>query len=340
MQKENENRDKLNELAAIANIDQSEFLANLEHIISAIDNAQKEHNELKELFFGVIEFLPNALWVYNEDGSVYFQNSSAKETNINPQNFISDKNYYEIEHEGKYFIMQLAKVKNKFIISATDNTQSEREERLISMGQMAAHLAHEIRNPIGSVSILASTLFNRIETKTKPLVLEIKRSIWRVERIVKATLLFSKGFTLNEQLFSLNDLEDDLGLAISNYSYSAEIDFFYDLPQIHIKADFDLLSMVLQNMLFNAIDAIEESDDEKGVVEILYSSDKKSHIITVTDSGKPFVDAEKLFEAFASTKTKGHGLGLTLSLQIIEAHKGSIQLNEEKKGFVIKLPKC
>lgn len=331
--------EKFNDLDKIANIDQSEFLSNLEHIISAIDNAQKEHNELKELFFGVIEFLPNALWVYNEDGSVYLQNSSAIATKINPQNFITGKKYYEIEHEGRYFIVQLSKVKNKYIISATDNTQSKREERLISMGQMAAHLAHEIRNPIGSVSILASTLFNRVETKTKPLVLEIKRSIWRVERIVKATLLFSKGFTLNEQFFRLNELEDDLALAISNYSYSADIDFVYSLPQITIKADFDLLSMVLQNMLFNAIDAIEDGDFEKGIVEIIYQEDEEHHIITVTDSGKPFEDVNKLFEAFVTTKTKGNGLGLTLSLKIIEAHKGTLAINKGKKGFVIKLPK-
>jgi len=113
----------------------------------------------------------------------------------------------------------------------------------------------------------------------------------------------------------------------------------FKYPHADIKADFDLLSMVLQNMLFNAIDAIEETDDETGIVEVVYSKDESNHILTVTDTGKPFEDKEKLFEAFASTKTKGHGLGLTLSLQIVEAHDGAITLCENKKGFVITLPK-
>ena len=339
MAEDNGKIDTLSDLTKYAKSDNSEFLANLEHIIKIIDDMEKDHNELLELFYGVIEFLPNALWVYNEDDTIYLQNTMAKETRLDPKTFPSEGGYAEIEFEGKFYIMQSAQVKNKLIISATDNTQSKRHERLISMGQMAAHLAHEIRNPIGSVSILASTLFNKVETKTKPIVLEIKRSIWRVERIVKATLLFSKGFTLNEQLFAVDDLQDELNLAIANYSHAAQIEFSYTLPHVKIRADFDLLSMVLQNMLFNAIDAIEETDDESGVVEVVYSDDGEYHVLTVTDTGKPFEDAGKLFEAFASTKTKGHGLGLTLSLQIVEAHGGSISLNEAKKGFVIKLPK-
>lgn len=339
MAEENGKIDALADLTKYAQGDNNEFLANLEHIIKIIDDMEKDHNELLALFYGVIEFLPNALWVYNDDGSIYLQNTTAKETRLDPKDFPSEHEYSEIEFEGKFYIMQLAKVKNKLIVSATDNTQSKRHERLISMGQMAAHLAHEIRNPIGSVSILASTLFGKVETKTKPIVLEIKRSIWRVERIVKATLLFSKGFTLNEQLFKVDDLREELNLAIANYSHGAEIDFRYDLPAADITADFDLLSMVLQNMLFNAIDAIEETDDETGIVEVVYSDDGANHVLTVTDTGKPFEDAEKLFEAFASTKTKGHGLGLTLSLQIVEAHGGHITLNDTQKGFVIALPK-
>jgi len=339
MAEENGKIDTLTNLSKFAQSDNTEFLANLEHIINAIDETEKEYNELKQLFFGVIEFLPNALWVYNSDGSLFLQNTTAKETGLDPKTFSFEGEYGEAELNGKFYIIQSAKVQDRLIISATDNTQSKRHERLISMGQMAAHLAHEIRNPIGSVSILASTLFNKVETKTKPVVLEIKRSIWRVERIVKATLLFSKGFTINEQHFTVDALQEELELARANYSYAADIAFEYDLPEKEMKADFDLISMVLQNMLFNAIDAIEETDEEQGTVAFAYHENASHHILTVTDTGKPFEDPGKLFEAFASTKTKGHGLGLTLSLQIIEAHNGSITLCEDKKGFLIRLPK-
>jgi signal transduction histidine kinase len=327
-----------NNLQKIANLEQKDFLSNLEHIISAIDESQAENRELKELFFGVIEFLPNALWVFNSDGTVYLQNSKANSFALTADEMKDYTENCEIEVENRFYIIHFSKHQDKIIVSAADNTESKRHERLISMGQMAAHLAHEIRNPIGSVSILASTLFNRVETRTKPIVLEIKKSIWRVERIVKATLLFSKGFTLNPTNFSVEELEDEFTLATANYTYTKDIDFVYSLCDEIIKADFDLLSMVLQNMLFNAIDAIEEDEHEEGVIHIKYSSTPTEIQFIITDSGIGFQDESMLFEAFNSTKVKGNGLGLLLSKQIIEAHQGKITLYSKEKGFVITLP--
>ena len=329
--------DEQESIAKLLKADNKEFLANLDKIIQVTNSVEKEHKELKELFFNVIEFLPNALWVFNEDGSIYLQNSQAKESKLNPQSFDFSKKYSEIEIDNRFYILQTAISGNKIIISATDNTKSKQQERLVAMGQMAAHLAHEIRNPIGSVSLLASALFHRVDIRTKPIVLEIKKSIWRVERIVKATLLFSKGFSLNKRDFFVSELKEELELALSNYSYAKEIKIIYNLPQTKIKADFDLLGIVFQNMLFNAIDAIEESEQEIGEIEIIYTKDDNNHIFYVYDNGKAFENPEKLFEAFVSTKTKGHGLGLTLSLQIIKAHGGKIELCNDKKGFKISL---
>jgi len=326
-------------IAKLLKADNKEFLANLEQIIEFANTVEKEHKELKELFFSVIDFLPNALWVFNEDGTIYLQNSKAKESKLDAKQFDLTKEYSEIEFDNRFYIIQTAVSGNRIIVSATDNTKSKRHERLISMGQMAAHLAHEIRNPIGSVSLLASTLFNKVDIKSKPIVLEIKKSIWRVERIVKATLLFSKGFSLNEKTFLISDFIEEMNLATTNYSYSKDIEFLYDFPEITMKADFDLLSMVFQNMIFNAIDAIEESEIEVGKIEISYKTSDKHHIFYIYDNGKDFENKEKLFEAFSSTKLKGHGLGLTLSLQIIKAHKGNIDLAKDKKGFIISIPK-
>jgi two-component system, NtrC family, sensor kinase len=332
------NQKSINNLSTVANIKQKDFLANLEHIIAAIDESQAEYTELKELFFGVIEFLPNALWVFNKDGSVFLQNSKANSFALSAQEIKTYTENCEIEVENRNYIIHFSKHQDKIIVSAADNTESKRHERLIAMGQMAAHLAHEIRNPIGSVSILTSTLFNRVETRTKPIVLEIKKSIWRVERIVKATLLFSKGFTLNPTTFTVEELEDEFALAVSNYTYTKDIDFTYELGCDTMKADFDLLSMVLQNMLFNAIDAIEEDELEEGTINVNYIKNDNKHQFIVTDSGIAFKDTSKLFEAFSSTKVKGNGLGLLLSKQIIEAHQGRISLYEKSKGFVITIP--
>jgi two-component system NtrC family sensor kinase/two-component system sensor histidine kinase AtoS len=313
-----------------------ELLKQLSDLITCIDDIERTTIEQRELLKEVIEVQPTALWVLNADGSNYVYNEKARQTRIDPQTIRLEHNDTEIEIDDRFYLLQVSQQNGKTIITATDNTKNKRNERLIAMGQMAAHLAHEIRNPIGAVAILASTLFDKVDIRAKPIVLEIKKSIWRVERIVKATLLFSKGFTLSPSKFVLSDLIVELNGAIANYSYSKPIDFSFNLPSETISADFDLFSLALQNMIFNAIDAIEEYESESGAIGIDHRRDGKAHILEISDNGKPFEHKERLFEAFYTSKTKGHGLGLILTRQIIEAHGGAITLLDGKKGFTLR----
>ena len=95
----------------------------------------------------------------------------------------------------------------------------------------------------------------------------------------------------------------------------------------------------MQNFLYNSIDAIEESDEEEGVVSITAAETPDSTLLTIKDSGVPIENENILYEPFKTTKTKGHGLGLALSLEIIKAHNGTIELLHETKGFKIYLPR-
>jgi signal transduction histidine kinase len=168
--------------------------------------------------------------------------------------------------------------------------------------------------------------------------MEMKQAIFRVERIIKTTLLFSKGVIIKPKNFYISELEKELKSIIKYYSYSKEIKFIFFMPDIEIKADFDLILLVLQNLIFNAIDAIEENSEDEGLVEIIYEKTEKYHIFHIYDSGIPFENKNILFNAFKTTKTKGNGLGLALSLQIIKAHNGDIILSNDKKGFDIQIP--
>lgn len=310
------------------------ILQTLTHLIEQTYKAEENFKDLNRVFHGVINALPSALWVVDDNG-IYLFNEKASTIPLRWQEIGTEHNDSEIEIDDRFYILQVSKEGEKTIILATDNTKSRRNERLIAMGQMAAHLAHEIRNPVGAVSIMASTLFNRVDLASKALVLEIKKSIWRVERIVKATLLFSKGFTISPAQIELSDLALELEKAVENYSYSKEIVFDFSLPKKTAVVDYDLISLVLQNMVFNAIDAIEDSEQEIGKVEVEYLQNGDFHQIQISDSGKDFEDRDGLFQAFFTTKTKGHGLGLVLSRQIIEAHGGEIGLLDHKKGFVL-----
>jgi len=308
--------------------DKQELLENLETLINQTYKIEKEFIELKNILNGVIEFLPQALWVIDKNGEIVVSNSKTKIFQTIPKS-------KEIEIDGKYFLIQSSKIKDKTIISATDITEQKRNERLIAMGQMAAHLAHEIRNPIGSVSILLSILQKKCNQTE--IIDEIKSAIFRVERIIKSTLLFSKGIKLNKKEFFLQDLIKEIKNTISYYPYSKEIEFKFTSKNPKIYADSDLILLVFSNLIFNAIDAIEEDEKEKGLIKFEYKKDN-FHNFIITDNGKEFENKNILFEPFKSTKTKGNGLGLALSKEIIEKHNGKISLFDKEKGFIIKLP--
>ncbi|WP_457564574.1 histidine kinase dimerization/phospho-acceptor domain-containing protein, partial [Caminibacter sp.] len=213
---------------------QEELLKNLEKLISQTYEVEKEFIELKNILNGVIEFLPQALWVIDKNNEIIVQNEKAKEFKFIPC-------IGEIEVNGRHYLVQSSNIKDKKIISATDITEQKRNERLIAMGQMAAHLAHEIRNPIGSISILLSLLKKECPGE---IIDDMKSAIFRVERIIKSTLLFSKGIQPKKRKFLLSELQKELENSVKYYSYSKKIKFIYFLPDIEIKADFDLLLLV------------------------------------------------------------------------------------------------
>lgn len=86
-----------------------------------------------------------------------------------------EKNRDELEFENRFYAVKIIAHNEKTIVSATDISDEKRNERLASMGSVAAHLAHEIRNPIGSISLLASTLFLVANLKTNISYLKFKR---------------------------------------------------------------------------------------------------------------------------------------------------------------------
>jgi len=316
--------------------DKDNILNNLEDIMASTFAMEQDFKQMKQTVDEVLEFLPNALWVIKDD-NFFLLNSQAKKLSALYCMIDQENSDYEIEYKDKIYLIKINKTENSTIISAIDITKQKRDERLASMGKISAHLAHEIRNPIGSISILASTLLNKVDTKNKIIVLEIKKAIYRVERIIKSTLLFTKGVKTDKKYFSLLDLKEEIENSFDFYSISKDISLTIDFKDEMIFGDFELLSIVFQNFLYNALDAIEEDDSEFGEVIISYKKDKNYNIFTIKDSGVPIKDKSILYEPFKTTKLKGHGLGLALSLEIIKAHDGEVNILNSEKGFEILL---
>lgn len=298
----------------------------------------ENYNSLRAMMSEIIEVLPTALWILNPQKTIILQNHEALKNPDLLKQIDLTKTHFELEFKRKFYIIKIITQNEKTIISATDISDEKRNERLVSMGSVAAHLAHEIRNPIGSISLLSSTLFSKTELKNKHIVLEMQKAIARVERIVNSTLLFTRGVHINAKKFNLLELKEECEQAINSYNFSSNIAFEIDFFDTEIKADKALLSLVLQNLIYNAIDAIEESENDAAQIAIKASLAGKYLCIQVFDNGVQIKDESIVFEAFKTTKLKGNGLGLSLSKEIIHAHKGELGFEIEPKHFYFTLP--
>jgi len=324
-----------------------EILEQLQMLIGQTYKVEEEYktlrssyDHLQDTIENLIEFLPNALWVIFETGEIFTQNSRAKALVRLLDVMDWENSDYEINFEEQSYLIKTSSYKDKILISATDITEQKRKENLATMGQMAAHLSHEIRNPIGSISLLTSTLMKRVKLENKPIVLEVQKSVYRIERIIKATLMFSKGVQAVKSPLLWSDMLRDIELSIGYYSFSKDIRFDIHQGEFAFEGDIDLLSMLFSNFIFNAIDAIEEDENDEGEVRITYDEDEGFHLFKVYDTGVPIQNKAALFEAFKSSKEKGNGLGLVLSQQIAQAHGGEVFLLEgHEKCFEIKIKK-
>ncbi|PAF42900.1 ATP-binding protein [Helicobacter sp. 11S02629-2] len=336
----------LSDLSTLDLGDTESLLKLLNEFILQSYKVEKEFKDFKALIELVLEMIPQAVLVFNEDdGSLFYQNKKAaslKQLSSMDFNLESES---EIKLDSSIYLLQSSRVSNKVIITATNITEQKRQERLASMGQVSAHLAHEIRNPIGSISLLASVLEKRVDSNSAKIVEEMKKSIWRVERIIKSTLLFSKGVQANIKPCLVKDLQAQMQTIINEYAYSKNINFSFNLNEIEqIQVDISLFEIALQNLICNAIDAIEECEEIEsgqrvGEVNIELFEENGFYVFRIYDNGKDIEDLASLFEAFKTTKLKGHGLGLALSEQILKAHNGFLSANNiKKKYFELKIP--
>jgi len=218
-----------------------------------------------------------------------------------------------------------------------------RADALATLGRMAAHMAHEIRNPLGiirgSVQRLQSS--PSVAEKDRELLGFLPEEVDRLDQIVTRYLRFARVEPLQQTM------EDPAALVNETLSMArremAEQGVTVDLsvaPAIPaVPLDAQRIKQVLLNLLLNAAQAMPDG----GLIDIRIDTEKRWVRIAVSDTGRgiPREDVKMIFEPFFTTKEKGSGLGLALVAKVIEEHRGRIEVRSEPgKGttFVLFLP--
>ena len=226
----------------------------------------------------------------------------------------------------------------------------QRAEQLKMVGELAAGLAHEIKNPLagikGSIQVLVETAGMAQEDRS--LILKAIDEIKRIDTLLKSLLNFAKPPKLQLMPTDVNDLLDKaVALSLKHPSLapggSKTINVLKDFdPDLHdIMADPMQLQQVFLNLMFNAIEAMPRG----GALAVkTFLDDAAAELrIAISDSGKgmePHV-LDQIFQPFFTTKRKGSGLGLSICQRLVDQHEGTIRVESAPgKGtvFTIVLP--
>jgi signal transduction histidine kinase len=207
-------------------------------------------------------------------------------------------------------------------------------ERLAAMGQMAATVAHEIRNPLGIIKATADVLQSKYNSKDKQdeLFEFIPSEVRRLNRLVSDFLIFARDRELHTNVTdlastvrkSLTSLEEEIQRADAKLRTD-----FDELPPV--KHDEDAINQVILNLTLNAVQAMNGA----GEIAVRLKNDSRKGQplvrVEVEDSGCGIDGSlQKIFEPFYTTKTSGSGLGLAICKRLVEKHGGWIEVESEK----------
>lgn len=325
------------------------FTAASEQLQVRYEALQAQLGQLQGELQTVLEAVPFAIWVLGEDGSLRFTNR--------PQElegrFLQGPPPWEPGSPGGQRRFQTTEGRELIfeeerrsaphggtIVTLRDVTeavfraqQATREDRLAAMGRMAAELAHEIRNPLGSLALFSGMLVEDLQDQAGPLELarKMQEGVGRLNRVVGNTLVFSRDLHPKPAAIPLRAFWED---AVRNATLAEGVPWENHIPEAATwEGDPDLLRQVAQNLLQNATRALEDAEHPRvtlAAFEELLEGCRCWHL-TLMDNGCgiPTEALARVFDPFFSTFGGGTGLGLAVCHRIVVAHDGLLFIESQ-----------
>ena len=223
--------------------------------------------------------------------------------------------------------------------------RNRQNEKMVAMGELASAFAHEVRNPLNSINMIAQRLnkeYKDVVSSEEFVNLNsvLQSESKRINNIIEEFLKYARPPKLNIEKVNSSEFISKLKTIIESNISGKNIEFVLrENDNVELNIDVSQMNQALINIVNNAIDAIGET----GKIELGFCRKNNKAVFEITDSGKgiPKEDISRIFNLYFTTKTKGTGLGLSIVQQIISQHNGAIFVeSSEGKGttFIIELP--
>jgi two-component system sensor histidine kinase HydH len=222
----------------------------------------------------------------------------------------------------------------------------KRRDRITAMGHLASGVAHEIRNPLNAISMIAQRFKREFtpqseKTEYDQLASTLVNESGRINEIVGQFLQFARPSELNKKPTNVSELLRDTVTLIEHEATKKGIEIVQRCEAVPpIPVDGDKLKQVFLNLGQNSVDACVAGQK----IEFICHDDEHTIVIQIRDNGKGISskDLDKIFNIYFTTKEEGTGIGLSIAQQIVSQHNGTIEVRSEENRetiFTINLPK-
>jgi signal transduction histidine kinase len=228
-------------------------------------------------------------------------------------------------------------------IQRLHQTQMSRAEHLATMGELAAGLAHEIRNPLAGIAGVIEIIGRDLPASSpaRAVVKEVRQEVMQINRIVSDLLECARPKPPETRLSDLHATVEHVVMFARQQALSKSIDveFHHDPLPLEVEHDSNQVNQVLLNLLLNSIQSI----DHRGKITVTVERHSQLAAISVADTGRGIAPEHlpHIFRPFYTTKGNGTGLGLSLARRIVEEHGGRMEVSStlgHGSTFIVFLP--
>ena len=337
-----------------------------------LSDTKKKWKTQEELAKTVIENIPFGIAVYHADGQSVFQNSymldkihlqpealsqvleawshrpvAASGADVVVKNDLNERKVLNVDRTG-YYDSVISENLNMYLVRDVTEVrdlefQSKQNEKLAAIGQLAAGIAHEIRNPLagisGSIQLLSTDAKDETEAKLMKIVL---KEIDRLNLLITEFLDYAKPEKRPDVRINLkNTMEEVLLMCKSHPELPKDFAWQTELNDVEIMGFNEKLKQAFLNIIINGIQAMKDRPNSQFTLGL--QKQGEFAVVKLKDNGTGMSEEtkRKMFEPFHTTKAKGTGLGLAITYKILETHRAVVVVNTELNvgtEFIIKFP--